>query len=183
MRNELVEALVTGGMGIKGISETEFYKFVISPDGLSQLGIPATEGRKLLDAYRKSFKTRITKTTAGLKFGDEDVLKAGTPHPASGTGKLKVRSWMEWGLFDKVVSSFGYVPRSKIPRSRQTRIRLSRPLGGLMLKQGSLGSSGFWSFPIKFVRYSEEWVKANELAIENAIMKKAEQLLQREVNR
>jgi hypothetical protein len=176
-----VDALINGGMGIKGIAQTDLYKFITSPTGLSQLGIPATEPPKLLDAYKRAFRIKVTARTIRLRFGDVEVLKSMTPHPFSGRGRLKVKSWMEWVLFDRVVSSFGFVPRRQIPSGGQKAIRLRAPLGGLMLQSPTLGSSGFWSFPLQFVDFEKKWVAQNEFAIQGAIINKAFNLLQREL--
>jgi hypothetical protein len=181
MSNQLVDALINGGMGIEGIAQTELYRFITSPQGLSELGIPASEPPKLLEAYKRAFKTKVTARTVRLRFGDVEVLKSMTPHPFSGRGKLTTKSWMEWVLFDRVVSSFGFVPREKISRGGQKSIRLRAPLGGLMLQSPTLGSSGFWSFPIEFVDFEKKWVAKNEFAIKGAIINKAFNLLQREL--
>lgn len=73
-----------GGLGIQGIAQTEFYNFITSETGLSQLGIPSTEPPKLLDAYAsKGFKILIKGgRTVVLQFGDVVQLKLATPHPA-----------------------------------------------------------------------------------------------------
>jgi hypothetical protein len=84
--------MVFGGFGIQGISQTAFYRFISSADGLSQLGIPATEPPKLLKAYEKTFKVSLNNTMFVMRFGDVAALKMGTPHPAAGTGNLRIGS-------------------------------------------------------------------------------------------
>jgi hypothetical protein len=136
MSKDLVRALTFGGHGIQGIAQTDFYRFISSPDGLSQLGIESTEPPRLLEAYEKSgFKVSKNRSTLLLQFGRVAQLKLATPHPAAGTGHLHIESWLEWIVDKKSVDS-GYVPRSAIPKQTQKSIRLGSPLGGLMLSRG-----------------------------------------------
>jgi hypothetical protein len=172
IESTLVPNLIYGGGGIVGIAQTPFYMFISSADGLSQLGIDASQPPKLLEAYRRSFRTAISGTTLKFTFGDKAVLKMGTPHPASGTGKLKIESWMEWIIDKKTVNKRGYVPRSKLTDKAQKYIRLQDPLGGLMLPRGAFRSLGFWRFPISLLNYEQDWLNTNIKAISDSIEQK-----------
>jgi hypothetical protein len=178
MSNDLVRALTYGGLGIQGIAETPFYRYISSPNGLSQLGINATEPPRLLEAYEKfAFKVIKNRTTIFLQFGDVAKLKLATPHPASGTGNLHLDSWLEWIIDQETVDS-GFVPRSRIPGGAQKAIRLSSPLGGLMVPRGIFGSTGEWHFNKRYVNYDVSWLKQNIQHIEKAILKQAILFLQ-----
>lgn len=182
MRSDLLNALVYGGLGIKGIAQTEFYKWVISDEGLSELGIPATEPPKLLESYlNNAFSIKATSQTIHLQFGDILQLKLDTPHPAAGTGQLNIKSWMEWVFDGESAPDHGFVPRDKIPTGMQNSIRLSPPLGGLMLPDGMNGSTGSWKLPESFITYDLRWYKENESQITSAIFAKLIELLQQEL--
>ena len=168
MKKELVPSFVYGGNGIVGISQTDFYKFITSADGLSQLGIEASEPPKLLDAYAKTaFKVRRESKHIVLEFGNYVKLKAATPHPADGTGNLHISSWLEW--VDGRGENSGYVPRSKLSEKASKSIRLQDPLGGLMLPRGAYGSTGLWKFPTELRNYEDKWFQQNVTKIQ-AIM-------------
>lgn len=167
----LVDAMVDGGLGVEGIAQTEFYRFVSSPEGLGQLGIERTEPPKLLAAYRRSFKVSSTNRLLLLRFGDMAQLKMGTPHPAAGTGHLQIESWLEWIVDGDTVQS-GYVPRERLPVSAQKRIRIDSAPGGLMLPRGAFGSLGSWAFPASLRGYERKWFKDNVKKIEKAITRK-----------
>lgn len=169
MRSDLIDALVFGGLGIQGIVQTPFYLFISSPEGLSELGIEKTEPPKLLDAYKASFSIARNNRMLILRFGDTALLKMGTAHPASGTGRLTITSWMEWVL-DGVNSDAGYVPRSRVPAGAQKHIRIHSAPGGLMMPRGVFGSSGFWKFPSTLLDYDRKWVSNNSSKIEDAIV-------------
>lgn len=178
MSKDLVRAMVFGGHGIQGIAQTDFYRFISSPDGLSQLGIEATEPPRLLQAYeRKAFKVVRNRNTLMFLFGDVAQLKMATPHPANGTGNLHLESWLEWIIDQKTVDS-GFVPRSRIPGGAQNAIRLGQPLGGLMLPRGVFGSTGQWRFPAQHINYDVKWLEANIKKIEKAIIDQAVRFLQ-----
>jgi hypothetical protein len=170
MGKSLVPAMVHGGLGIQGIEQTNFYKFIISPAGLSQLGIADTEPPKLLAAYKNSFRTVVTSKSAELLFGDVAMLKSATIHPATNTGKLRVQSWLDWIIDKEVVTDAGFIPREKIPPSLQGNIRLSSPLGGLMLPRGRFGSTGFWRFPSVLAEFDRDWLRNNKDKIEKAMI-------------
>jgi len=181
MSKDLVRAMVRGGMGIQGIKDTEFFRFISSPDGLSQLGIPSTEPPKLLKAYESSaFRVKRKGDTLKLEFGNVAALKAATKHPAAGTGHLTISSWMEW-VFDKKQVNSGFVPRRKV-LGGQRSIRLGSPLGGLMLPRGALGSSGLWRFPEALLNYEDKWVSENTSKIQEAIDKKVVELMNKNIN-
>jgi hypothetical protein len=93
LETDFVNALVYGGMGITGIAQTPFYQWVSSQDGLSELGIEASEPPKLLDAYLRTIKIKQSQKQVEIQFGDMALLKLATPHPAAGTGHLKIESW------------------------------------------------------------------------------------------
>lgn len=171
IESELVPALINGGFGIKGIAQTDFYKFISSSKGLSELGIEQTEPPKLLLAYANSVKVSHNNNMILLRFGDTAQLRLGTPHPASGTGFLQIQSWLEWVL-DGVTVNSGFVPRTKLPSSAQKNIRISSAPGGLMLPKGLFGSKGLWRFPTKYKNYDSIWLINNFKAIEKAIMDK-----------
>lgn len=182
MTTTLVKAMVRGGLGIQGIQQTEFFRFISSPEGLSQLGIPPTEPPKLLKAYETSaFKVRRRGNTLILEFGNTAALKAATKHPAAGTGHLTITSWMEWVFDGKQVNS-GFVPRRKVLGKGQRSIRLKPPLGGLMLPRGALGSSGLWRFPEALKNYEDKWVTDNADKIQNAIDNKLVELINKNLN-
>jgi hypothetical protein len=171
MRSELVPAMVYGGHGIVGIAQTDFYKYVTSPRGLSELGIEASEPPKLLKAYATTaFKINVQKKQMNLEFGNYAKLKAATPHPADGTGHLHIDSWLEW-VDGKEVDS-GFVPRSKLGNRAAKSIRLGEPLGGLMLPRGAYGSTGLWRFPSQLRQYEDKWFKQNIKAIQDLIIDK-----------
>lgn len=182
IKTDLIKSFVYGGNGIKGIADMPFYKFISSPEGLSELGIAETEPPKLLEAYLKNaFSVQYRKRTLSLSFGDVAKLKMATHHPASGTGDLKIDSWLEW-IVDDVPALKGYVPRSKVPAKTQKYIRLNAPLGGLMLKRGSFGSTGSWKFPQSLKDYDDDWFITNIGQIESVIGNKALELFARELN-
>lgn len=171
IRSELVPAMVYGGMGINGIAQTEFYKYVTSPRGLSELGIEASEPPKLLKAYASTaFKIKIQKRQMNFEFGNYARLKAATPHPANGTGHLHIDSWLEW-VEGKEVHR-GFVPREKLGKKTAKSIRLGEPLGGLMLPRGAYGSIGLWRFPAQFRHYEDKWFKDNISVIQKLIIEK-----------
>ena len=173
LEKDLVQAMVYGGFGIQGIAQTAFYKWITSPDGLSQLGIEPSEPPKLLAAYEKTIKVTRSGRVIKIKFGDLAKLKLATPHPASGTGNLNVESWLEWAIEDKKVES-GFVPREKLPRGGiQKRIRLQGAPGGLMLPKGRFGSKGSWQFPKRYADFEEKWFKRNVVKIREAVQRKA----------
>lgn len=182
LQSHFVHALVYGGMGIQGIAQTSFYKWVTSPNGLSQLGIPPTEPPKLLDAYMKTFRVDMIGSTISLEFGNVYNLIRATPHPSNGTGNLKIGSWLRWAVDDQKVSDRGFVPRSKVPKGRlQDRIRLNNPLGGLMLPGGAYGSTGRWELPAFLRTYADEWFLRNRKVIEQLIMEQLEAALIQEL--
>lgn len=169
MESDLINAMIFGGLGIQGIAETSFYKFISSPDGLSELGIEKSEPPRLLDAYKSAFKISKNNRLLMLQFGDTARLKLGTPHPASGTGFLQISSWMEW-ILDGVNVGSGYVPRAKLPTKAQKAIRISSAPGGLMLPRGAFGSAGLWKFPVNLRDYDREWFTDNIGKIQDAII-------------
>ena len=170
LQTDLVRAMVHGGLGIQGIAQTPFYKFVTSSDGLSQLGIERTEPPKLLAAYERTIKTGRNNRQVFIRFGDVALLKLATPHPASGTGHLTLDSWLEW-VVDKKKVARGFVPRSALPAGSQKRIRLNSAPGGLMLASGKFGSSGLWRFPARFQDFEDKWLRGNVRKIERAVIK------------
>jgi hypothetical protein len=170
MEKDLVRALVFGGLGIQGIAQTPFYRFITSPDGLSQLGIDKSDPPKLLRAYeRDAFKVKRFKRVITLQFGNVARLKAATPHPATGRGQLKITSWLEWIIDKKTVRSRGFVPRKDLSKDAAANVRSSP--GGLMLPRGVFGSTGFWKFPSQFVNYEDDWLRRNVKKIEQAILR------------
>jgi hypothetical protein len=80
---DLVRAMTFGGMGIQGIAQTPFYRYISSEEGLSQLGIQKADPPRLLEAYEKTFKVSANNTMMLIKFGDIAELKTHTPHPRS----------------------------------------------------------------------------------------------------
>jgi len=171
MRRELIPAMVYGGMGIVGIAQTDFYRYVTSARGLSELGIEASEPPKLLRAYATTaFKIVVGKNQMILQFGNYAKLKAATPHPANGTGNLHIDSWLEWVKGKEV--NRGFVPRSKLDKNASKSIRLGEPLGGLMLPRGAYGSVGLWRFPAQLKSYEQQWVTQNIAVIQELITKK-----------
>jgi len=171
MRAELIPSLVYGGNGIAGIAQTDFYRFITSERGLSELGIPASEPPKLLNAYATdAFKVRIHKSHMVLEFGNYVKLKAATPHPANGTGHLHIESWLEW--VDGLEVGRGFVPRENIHGRATRAIRLGDPLGGLMLPRGAYGSTGLWRFPAQLRDYETKWFNQNFQRIEQTITDK-----------
>lgn len=171
MRSELIPAMVYGGMGILGIAQTDFYRYVTSSRGLSELGIEASEPPKLLKAYATTaFKIRIYKKQMVLEFGNYARLKAATPHPANGTGHLHIDSWLEW-VEGKEVNR-GFVPRDKLGKNATKSIRLGAPLGGLMLPRGAYRSTGLWRFPSQLRNYEDKWFKQNANVIDKLITMK-----------
>lgn len=182
LQSHFVHALVYGGMGIQGIAQTSFYKWITSPNGLSQLGIPPTEPPKLLDAYMKTFRVDTRGFTISFEFGNVYNLIRATPHPADGTGNLKIGSWLRWAVDGQKVPDRGFVPRSRVPKGRlQDRIRLNNPLGGLMLPGGAYGSTGRWELPAFLRTYADEWFLRNRKVIEQLIMEQLEAALIQEL--
>lgn len=171
IKKDLIDAMIFGGLGIQGIAETQFYQFISSPDGLSELGINKGRPPLLLKAYKNSFKVSTNNRILLLQFGDTARLKLGTPHPASGTGHLDIASWMEWILDDITVGS-GYVPRAKLPKGKGLRkaIRITSAPGGLMLPRGVFGSTGLWRFPANLRDYDRRWLADNIDKIRDAIV-------------
>lgn len=178
VRNSLAPAIVYGGLGIEGIKDTEFYSWISSPDGLSQLGIDESEPPKLLQAYINSVEVSRTQRSIILSIGDTEAIRSATPHPARGTGNLQVNSWMDWVLFPIVVGA-GYVSRDELPNRLEKYIRLDNPLGGLMLSAGSFGSSGSWRVPQEYRNFSSQWLKRNNDKISKAFKKELNVLVDR----
>lgn len=180
---ELVPAMVFGGKPgggshIQGIAETEFYQFISSHEGLSQLGIDPGQPPRLLQAYEtKAFKVSKNRTMVYLRFGDVAELKLATPHPANGTGNLHIESWLEWIIDQKKVDS-GFVPRSSVPGGARRAIRLEAPLGGLMVPKDVFGSKGRWQVPRRFANYDVKWLKRNLRKIEQAMIRQMVRFLQ-----
>lgn len=171
MRKELIPAMVHGGMGIVGIAQIDFYRYVTSARGLSELGIEASEPPKLLKAYETTaFKINVQKRQMTLEFGNYARLRAATPHPANGTGHLHIDSWLEW--VDGKEVNRGFVPRSKLGGRAAKSIRLGSPLGGLMLPRGAYGSVGLWRFPSQLRHYEDKWFKQNIDVIQKVILEK-----------
>ncbi len=189
IETELKQAMIFGnsGMGIQGISQTAFFLFVISSEGLSQLGITIQDASNLLKAYESTFRVSVRGGTLRFDFGDVAKLIARTPHPEQGAS-LSISSWLEFvttpqgGPGHKVLG-FGYVPRSRLDPDAQKEIRLNAPLGGLMLPGGTLGSTGRWEFPPKLQRYDTEWVRRNAVPIQEAVQKRVSELLVEELKR
>jgi hypothetical protein len=181
MQDELLHMLVYGGQGIQGIAQTDFYKFITSDDGLSQLGIESSEPPKLLQAYLTSaFKVRRYVHQITLQFGNYAALKAATPHPANGTGNLHIDSWLEW-VEDDLDVDRGYVPRNNIPGKLSRSIRLGSPLGGLMLPRGAYGSSGLWRFPSWLKDYEDKWFSNNVQKIQDVLIQKMIEVFSRQL--
>ena len=172
MQSDLVRAMVYGGLGIQGIAETPFYKFISSDDGLSQLGIERTEPPKLLRAYLSTIKIVRNSNQVNIKFGDMALLKLATPHPANGTGNLQIESWLEWVFDGKKVNS-GFVPRNNIPTAVQKNIRIKSAPGGLMLSKGTFGSTGLWKFPTQLADFERKWLRTNVSTIEKLVQERA----------
>lgn len=169
IEKELVPAMIYGGLGIVGIADTPFYRFISSPDGLGQLGIDSSEPPRLLEAYRKAFTVGSNNNTLLLMFGDLATLKLLTPHPASGTGRLHVQSWLEWIVDDLPVTDAGYVERSNLPSKLHKSIRVRSAPGGLMLPRGAFGSAGVWRFPAQLHNYDVDWLNGSLADIERVI--------------
>lgn len=181
IKGEIIPALIfgTGSLSnrLLSISNTSFYKWVSSEEGLSQLGIEATEPPKLLEAYQETLKVGRNATTISFNFGDVVQLMLFTPHPASGTGKLTIESWLEWVFDDVTAPEHGFVSRARIRRlpdsddveRLESFIRLGAPLGGLMLPHGQIGSFGFWEFPETLKDFETDWLAKN-LDIVNELM-------------
>lgn len=171
LKNDLVDALIFGGkFGITGITQTPFFQFISSPEGLGQLGIEPIEIRNLLIAYQNSFDIQISNNKIVFKFGDIAKLIAGTPHPASGTGNLTIKSWMQWIVQKYNVRGYGYVKKSDLPRGLHRRIRVKSVPSGLMIRRGNFGSSGSWKVPDQYRNYAQDWFASNVNAIEKAII-------------
>jgi hypothetical protein len=181
IETDLVRAMVYGGLGLQGIADTPFYKFVISPDGLSQLGIEKTEPPKLLAAYERTIKVSRTNNLVKIQFGDMAQLKLATPHPASGTGHLQIESWLEWVTDKKKVQS-GFVPRSRVPKAIQKNIRVKSAPGGLMLPKGTFGSTGLWRFPPQLADFEKRWLRANAAKIEKLLQQQSIVFLSKSVS-
>lgn len=183
MRRGLVFFMVYGGMGIQGISQTDFYKWITSPEGLSELGIPPTEPPKLLESYYKnSFKIVKSGRSIALLFGDEIQLKLDTWHPFTGHKKLNIGSWLTWIVDGVPVTDAGFVSRDEIQQDAPqiaSHIRLHSPLGGLMLPKNALGlsSTGKWEVLMKYQNYDIEWIRRNAVKIADAIIKQLETLI------
>lgn len=176
MKSDLIDALVHGGFSIKGISQTAFYRFITSPEGLGQLGIETSDPPRLLEAYKRTFKVFHNRRLITLRFGDVAKLKMATPHPSAGLGHLHVTSWLEF-IVDGVEAKSGFVPRAKLPVPTQKAIRVRSSPGGLMLPAGVFGSKGVWKFPKVYQNYEERWLKANMAKIEKAILRAAVRFL------
>jgi hypothetical protein len=170
IKNDLVQLLVYGGRGIQGIQDTPFYRFVTSADGLSQLGIESDQPPKLLKAYEKTIKVTLRSDTLFVTFGRQKDLKAATPHPATGTGNLRVESWLDWVGPRPTRVQAAFVPRAKLPKRTQKSIRISSAPGGLMLSVGSYGENKPWQFPKSFSDYEQKWLNANFDKIERVVI-------------
>ena len=172
IESDLVQAMVYGGLGLQGIAQTPFYKFISSADGLSQLGIEKTEPPKLLRAYKSTMKVIRNSSQVHIKFGNLALLKLATPHPASGTGHLQIESWLEWVFDGKTVDS-GFVPRTRLPGGLQKNIRVKSSPGGLMLSKGHFGSTGLWRFPPQLADFEKKWLRENVAKIEKLVQERA----------
>lgn len=170
LEDDFVRMLVYGGDNIQGIAQTDFYSFISSPEGLSELGIESSEPPRLLEAYLASLSVKREGRGLSIRFGDMAILKLYTPHPASGTGRLNIESWLEWIIDGIPVLDAGFVPREKLTESAQKRIRISSAPGGLMLPAGALGSSGSWRFPHRYADYEQQWLSTNLPNIQKALV-------------
>lgn len=179
IKKSLVPALAygsaapNGNLGLIGIADTPFYAYVSSPQGLSELGINLVDAIKLLRAYESSMHVSSSNSTVFLRFGNEAELKLATKHPAASNGNLGITSWMEWVLDGKQVTNAGFVPRSNLPTSAHSSIRVTSAPGGLMLPPGTFGSTGAWKFPDSFVNYDREWISANAAILEQVVVEQA----------
>lgn len=180
LESELPRILVFGGEGIQGIAQTDFYNFISSDEGLSELGIESSEPPKLLEAYLVSIKVERHGLGLAVRFGDLAILKLMTPHPAAGTGNLHIESWLEW-VVDGIPADAGYVPRSRLSESATKSIRITSAPGGLMLPRGALGSTGIWRFPHKYMDYEKRWLSDNIVAIQGLLMKQLSRFLSKRV--
>ena len=183
LKTTLLRSMVYGNpsLGIRGISQTPFFKFITSKQGLSELGITLADTQKLLRAYEKSFKVSIRGTRITFKFGVVRDLIVNTPHPS------EQKSWMEWvigidGSGGQPVINRGFVSRQDLSSSARDHIRLSPPKGGLMLPKGKSNSRGFWQFPKHLQNYSDDWFNQNQVAIQTAIANKITVLLRQELS-
>lgn len=182
IRTRLLRAMVFGdsSLQIQGIAQTQFFLFVISTQGLSELGITIADASKLLKAYQDSFRVSVRGSRLEFKFGDHAKLISATPHPFAGTGNLQIKSWMEWvistsGGPPKKVRGRGFVPRAALDPNAGKQIRVTP--GGLMLPRGVAGSKGAWQFPPKLQNYQEKWLRRNAVPIKEAIEDKISELI------
>lgn len=171
---ELVPALTygsaspKGNLGLQGIADTAFYKFITGPQGISELGISPVDAVKLLRAYENSMKVSYNNNLIILRFGDMAQLKAATPHSDK---DVTVQSWLEWIVDGVPIAGYGFVPANELPKNLQDTPR-SRP-GGLMLKKGEYGSTGQWKFPQQFAHYDSDWLAFNAAKLEKLIVEQA----------
>jgi len=181
IEDDLADAMVYGNLGIQGIAETPFYRYISSPDGISQLGIEKSDPPKLLEAYKRTIKVSRNNRLITVRFGNESQLKLATPHPHAGVKHLHVKSWLEF-IVDGVNAQSGFVPRARLPRAAQKNIRVQSAPGGLMLPQGRFGSTGTWRFPANFANYESKWLKSNAAKIEKALQNAAIRFLSKRIS-
>lgn len=161
--------MMDGGGGIRGLINEPVFTWLYSSEGLSELGIFPEDVDDLVSAHRKSYNISVSANQLTLGFGDISFLKASTPHPYDGIGKLAIGSWLEWVYEGEAVKDAGYVDREDLPVGLHDYIRLPHPLGGLMLSRGRFGSPGVWRVPTTFNGYLDKWVIANKNAIQDAL--------------
>lgn len=176
METELIDAMVDGGYGIQGIAQTDFYRYITSPEGLSELGIETSDPPRLLEAYRRTLKVSRKRNIVSVKFGNYAELKMATPHPFAGVKNLHVTSWLEF-VVEGVTASSGFVPRARLPQKARKYIRLNTAPGGLMLPAGKLGSTGQWKFPAEHRNYQEKWLRDNLGNINRAVQEASARFL------
>lgn len=161
--------MMNGGGGIRGLINEPVFAWLYSPEGLSELGILSEDVDDLVVAHRRSYNIRINANQLVLGFGDIAFLKASTPHPYDGVGKLAIGSWLEWVYDGEAVKDAGFVARDDLPDRLDKYIRLPHPLGGLMLLRGSFGSPGVWRVPSAFNGYLDKWVVTNKNVIQDVL--------------
>lgn len=152
----LEKELLFGGSNIRGFTNTTTGRWILSPEGLGQIGLTSPQQiDQLYDGIQRGIRVASEKGALVLKIFDLITVARLTPHPDP---TVKIRSWfVDWIVNQEPVDNRGFVKlgvflaqqhkrgrAGTLPRSYQ----IAGPGGaGFMFPRGFSGSQGFWRVP------------------------------------